>query len=133
MPVLVDSCIFLDIFTKDEAWFEWSSNALQDIVAKDVAVLNAVVYSEISVRFSEKSDLDALLPSDAFEYAAIPREAAYLAGKCYLRYRNRGGKRLTTLPDFFIGAHAVVARMPLLTRDSKRFRQYFPEATLICP
>jgi len=133
MSVMVDSCVFLDVFSKDSRWFEWSSNALADAADAGSIVLNSVIYSEISIRFNRIEDLEALLPSSIFEYQSIPREAAFLAGKCFVEYRRRGGRRLLPLPDFFIGAHAAVARLPLVTRDTKRFREYFPRLQLVQP
>jgi hypothetical protein len=44
-----------------------------------------------------------------------------------------GGTKTNVLSDFFIGAHAAVARATLLTRDVKRVRPYFPTVTLISP
>jgi predicted nucleic acid-binding protein len=133
MSVMVDSCVFLDVFSRDARWFEWSSNALAGAADSGSIVLNAVIYSEISIRFDRIEDLEALLPSGVFEYHPIPREAAFLAGKCFLQYRGRGGRKPLPSPDFLIGAHAAVARLPLITRDVRRFREYFPSLELICP
>lgn len=133
MSVMVDSCVFLDIFSRDSRWFEWSSTALANAADKGNIVLNPVIYAEISIRFDRIEELEALLPSDVLEYRLIPREAAFLAGKCFVEYRRRGGRRSLPLPDFFIGAHAAVARLPLVTRDAKRFRDYFPGLDLVQP
>jgi predicted nucleic acid-binding protein len=133
MAVMVDSCVFLDIFTRDARWFDWSSHALADAANEGVIVINPVIYAEISIRFKRIEELETLLPSDVFEYRAIPREAAFLAGKCFLEYRKRGGQKTLPLPDFFIGAHAIIQELDLVTRDTKRFREYFPGLKLICP
>lgn len=133
MPVMVDSCVFLDIFTRDAHWFDWSSEAVVEAANNGSIVLNTVIYSEISIRFERIEDLETLLPADVFEYHPIPREAAFLAGKCFLGYRRRGGQKALPLPDFFIGAHASIAGLDLVTRDVKRFREYFPGLKLICP
>ncbi len=133
MSVLVDSCVFLDIFTRDPRWFDWSSHALAEAANEGTIVMNSVIYAEISIRFERIEDLEMLLPSDVFEYRPIPREAAFLAGKCFLEYRRRGGQKSLPLPDFFIGAHAAVAKLDLVTRDAKRFREYFPGLKLIGP
>jgi predicted nucleic acid-binding protein len=87
----------------------------------------------VSVRFGTIEELESLLSPDVFDYRPIPREAAFLAGKCFLRYRRRGGGKATVLPDFLIGAHAAVEQLPLLTRDPRRFRDYYPTVELICP
>lgn len=133
MPVMVDSCVFLDVFSQDARWFGWSSSALAEAADAGTIVLNPVIYSEISMRFDRIEDLEMLLPSSIFEYEPIPREAAFLAGKCFLEYRRRGGRRSLPLPDFFIGAHAAVDRLVLVTRDVARFREYFPGLQLVHP
>jgi len=133
MSVMVDSCVYLDIFTKDSRWFEWSSRTLANAVNAGMIVLNPVIYAEISILFRRIEELEAFLSLDVFEYRAIPREAAFLAGKCFLEYRRRGGRKSLPLPDFFIGAHAAVENLALVTRDVKRFRDCFPGLKLISP
>jgi predicted nucleic acid-binding protein len=133
MGAMVDSCVLLDIFTEDTRWLAWSSGALADAADRDTIILNPVIYAEVSVGFERIEELEAVLPADVFACQAIPREAAFLAGKCFLKYRRRGGARTAPLPDFFIGAHALVAGLPLITRDAKRFEDYFPTLNLIAP
>jgi predicted nucleic acid-binding protein len=133
MPVMVDSCVYLDIFTQDSKWFAWSARALADAAEQGVVVMNPVIYAEISIRFERIEELEELLPRDVFEHRPIPREAAFLAGKSFVTYRRRGGRKVNPLPDFFIGAHAAVAQLSLITRDPTRFRRYFPSIALICP
>jgi len=130
---MVDSNVLLDVLTEDPAWFEWSSRSLQECAEDHVLVINPIIYAEVSIGFDRIEDLDAALPESMVERRPIPLEAAFLAGKCFLRYRERGGRRQSTLPDFFIGAHAAVERMRLLTRDASRYRTYFPKLKLICP
>lgn len=133
MNVLVDSSVLLDTFTEDSKWFEWSAVALARAVETSRLVVNPVIYAEISVRFDRIEDLDDALPLDRFAREPLPYDAAFLAGKAFLRYRRRGGQRSSPLPDFFIGAHAAVAGHRLLTRDPARFRTYFPKLDLISP
>ncbi len=99
----------------------------------NVVCINPVIYAEVSIRFEKIEELEAAIPVDLVERLSVPYEAAFLAGKCFLHYRRRGGTRQSTLPDFFIGAHAAVEGMPLLTRDVGRYRSYFPKLRLICP
>src|SRR5688572_15632617 len=115
--ILVDSNVILDIFSEDPQWFEWSSTALAEATEASRLVVNPIVYSEVSVRFSRIEDLNVALPRDRFIREPIPFEAAFLAGKAFVQYRRRGGARASPLPDFFIGAHAAVAGYRLLTRD----------------
>ena len=131
--VLVDSNVLLDVMTEDARWFEWSSGALERCAEESILCINPVIYAEVSIRFEAIEDLEAALPRDLIERLPIPYEAAFLAGKCFLNYRRRGGRRLSTLPDFFVGAHAAVEGMPLLTRDAGRYRTYFPKVRLIAP
>lgn len=131
--VLVDADVLLDVFTEDERWFEWSSAALEEAAETSRLVVNPVVYAEASMRFSRIEDFEDALPPSMAAREAIPFEAAFLAGKAFAAYRNRGGARSTTLPDFFIGAHAAVAGYRLLTRDPKIYRSYFPNLVLIAP
>jgi predicted nucleic acid-binding protein len=131
--VLVDSNILLDLMSEDEEWFAWSAGAIEWVADNSRLVINAVIYGEVSVRYSRIEDLDLALPKTIFDREAIPYEAAFLAGKSFLTYRQRGGTRRSPLPDFLIGAHAAVAGYQLLTRDAARYRTYFPRLRLIAP
>ncbi|HYG74193.1 MAG TPA: type II toxin-antitoxin system VapC family toxin [Planctomycetota bacterium] len=131
--VLVDANVILDLLTEDERWSEWSSNVVEELAETHALAINPIVYAEISIRFSSIEDLESALSNANFERLQIPWEAAFLAAKCHLQYRKRGGKRVATLPDFFVGAHALVAGLPLLTRDSTRYKTYFPKLQLIAP
>ncbi len=130
---LVDSNVILDILTLDRKWSDWSGETLASIGDQSRLVINAVIYAEISVRFSRIEDLEDALPARTVSREPIPFEAAFLAAKAFVRYRRRGGARSTTLPDFFIGAHAAVAGYRLVTRDPARYRSYFPHVALIAP
>jgi len=130
---LVDSNVLLDVLTGDEGWSEWSSKALAHAAETGPLFINPIVYAEVSVRFSRIEDVDdALRPSD-YRRLALPWEAAFLAGKAFLAYRQKRGTKASTLPDFLIGAHAAVAALELLTRDVARYRTYFPTVRLITP
>jgi predicted nucleic acid-binding protein len=131
--VLVDSNVLLDVFTEDPAWFDWSSDVLAEMAEHSVLVVNPIIYAEISVRFESIEELEQVLPPDQFAREPLPWEAAFLAGKSYMAYRRRGGERRSPLPDFYIGAHAAVRGMTLLTRDASRYRTYFPALRLIAP
>jgi len=131
--VMLDSNVLLDVLTEDPAWFGWSSRTLEECAQDHILVINPIIYAEVSIGFDRMEDLDAALPENLIERRAIPLEAAFLAGKCFLKYRQRGGQKRSTLPDFFIGAHAAVGKMTLLTRDASRYRTYFPRLRLISP
>lgn len=131
--VLVDSNVLLDVFSEDPAWFAWSAEALSSMAETSTLVVNPIVYAEVSVRFTRIEELEEALPADRFAREPLPWEAAFLAGKCYVAYRRRGGERRSPLPDFYIGAHAAVRGMTLLTRDASRYRTYFPDLDLVSP
>jgi predicted nucleic acid-binding protein len=131
--VLVDSNVILDILTEDLRWFSWSTEALESCANEGTVYVNPIIYAEISLRFETIEELEEAMPGEAFQRLALPVEAAFLAGKAFARYRREGGLRTSTLSDFFIGAHAAVAGLRLLTRDSRRYRTYFPTVSLIAP
>ena len=131
--VLVDSNVILDVLTEDPHWLAWSAEALAQAAETDVLVINPIIYAEISVRFARIEELEEALPTALFRREALPWEAGFLAGKCFLAYRRLGGPRRSPLPDFYIGAHAAVGSMTLLTRDATRYRSYFPTLALIAP
>jgi predicted nucleic acid-binding protein len=130
---MVDSNVLLDVVTDDPTWGEWSSQSLEQAANEAALIINALVYAEVSIGFASIEALEEALPSDLYRRERLPYEAAFLAGKAFLRYRESGGVRRSPLPDFYIGAHAAVAGYRLLTRDQARYRTYFPTLELIAP
>ncbi len=131
--ILVDSNVLLDVLTEDPVWGEWSAAALAAAADESALAINPIVYAEVSIGFERIEDLDDALPADTFQRLPLPWSAAFLAGKCFLAYRRAGGDRRSPLPDFYIGAHAAVAGMALLTRDAARYTTYLPKLRLIAP
>jgi predicted nucleic acid-binding protein len=131
--ILVDSSILIDIATDSEVWTDRSRRAVETLGRDRELVINAIVFAEVSIPFDRIEDIDERLPRDVFRREDVPWEAAFLAGKAFLRYRKSGGTRRSPLPDFFIGAHAAVRGYGLLTRDPKGFRTYFPTIEIIAP
>lgn len=131
--VLVDSNIILDLLENDPQWSVWSADQLAKSAEHSILMINPVIYAEISVGFERIEELEAIVKPEYFQRRPIPWEAAFLAGKCFIRYRKLGGVRRSPLPDFFIGAHAAVEGLTLLTRDASRYRTYFPTLALIAP
>ena len=130
---LVDTNVLLDLVTNDPIWADWSVRQLNVAAVRGALAVNGVIYAELSVRFARIEDLEAMLEESGIVVRAIPRAALFLAGKAFQRYRALGGQRRGVLPDFFIGAHAAVAGLALLTRDTGRYRGYFPSVDLIVP
>ncbi|MFZ5663145.1 MAG: type II toxin-antitoxin system VapC family toxin [Pseudomonadota bacterium] len=131
--VLVDSNVLLDVLTDDPRWYDWSATQLDACAARARLCINPIVYAEVSVGFQRIEHLDDALPPDLFTRLELPWEAGFLAGKAFLRYRRAHGTRTAPLPDFYIGAHAAIEGMALLTRDARRYRTYYPKLELICP
>jgi predicted nucleic acid-binding protein len=131
--VLVDTNVLLDVLTEDPEWLEWSSEALARSADESGLVINPIVYAEVSIGFDRIEDVESALPHDVFVRSPLPWDAAFLAGKCFTAYRRRGGEKRSPLPDFYIGAHAAVAGLSLLTRDPARYRTHFPKLKLIAP
>jgi predicted nucleic acid-binding protein len=130
---LVDSNVLIDIFTGDKIWFDWSAEALDRCAAEGRLLINDIVFAEISVRSTSEEAVRADLERLGIVLERIPMAALYLAGKVFEKYRAAGGTRRSLLPDFFLGAHAQIAGLPILTRDARRYRTHFPRVVLITP
>ena len=131
--VLVDSNIVLDVFLNDPKWADWSESKLDEYDQLGILYINSIVYSEISIGFDRIEDLESAIARAGFQMLEIPKEALFLAGKAYLKYKKRKGTKRTPLPDFFIGAQAAVQNLDLITRDVSRYQSYFPTVKLISP
>jgi len=131
--VLVDSNILLDVFLDDPQWATWAEEQLSAYSSSQHLYINPIIYAETSVGFSRIEDFEQTLQDGGFILLPLPREALFLAGKVFLQYRKRQGTKRSPLPDFFIGAHAAVDGLTLLTRDQRRYRTYFPSLTIASP
>lgn len=130
---LVDSNVILDVVTGDPRWSGWSGDALARAADEGALAINPIICAEVSIGFDRIETLDDVLPSVIFHRFPLPWAAGFLAGKCFARYRRLGGARRSPLPDFYIGAHAAVNGLTLLTRDPTRYRTYFPTLSIIAP
>lgn len=131
--ILIDSCILLDLFTDDPKWSDWSETILGKYSQTNTLFINSIIYTEISIGFNRIEEVEAAIEQVSVRVLEIPREALFLAGKVFLEYRRNKGSRNSTLPDFFIGAHAAVSSFDLITRDTARYKTYFPNINIICP
>ena len=131
--ILVDTNVILDLLEDDPVWGNWSQQQLEAASIRDTLCINPVIYAELSIAFARIEELEAALRVAGVSLEQVPREALFLAGKVFLAYRRKKGSKSGVLPDFFIGAHAAVMELPLLTRDSTRFASYFPTVRLIAP
>lgn len=131
--VLVDSNVVIDVLEDDPNWFDWSAAQLRAHALMHELAVNPIVYAELALAFTSHEALDAALRDLELRVVEVPRPALFLAGKAFIRYRREGGARPSVLPDFFIGAHAAVTGMTLITRDARRYRNYFPGVKLVSP
>ena len=133
MAALVDSNVLIDLTTRDPVWFFWSRQIIESKFGREPLIVNPIIFAEFSVRYSTFDEADALLDKDEFRREDLPYMAAFAASKAFLAYRRAGGAKEKPLPDFFIGAHAVVRGYSIITRDPSGYRSYFPGVDLVTP
>jgi hypothetical protein len=131
--ILVDTNVILDLVENDPVWADWSQQQLEAASLQATLCINPVIYAELSIAFDAIEELETMLIQGEIRLEPIPREALFLAGKAFVSYHRKKGRKTRVLPDFFIGAHAAVAGLPLLTRDTSRYATYFPTLELITP
>ncbi|MHB1273876.1 MAG: type II toxin-antitoxin system VapC family toxin [Rhodanobacter sp.] len=131
--ILVDTCVLLDVVQADARWADWSQEQMERAAERGGMLINPIIHAEFSVWYDDLQRLDRVLADFGVAFEELPRAALFLAGKAFRQYRARRGTRAGVLPDFFIGAHAAVSEMPLLTRDTARVRTYFPTVALLAP
>jgi predicted nucleic acid-binding protein len=131
--ILVDSCVLLDLFTDDDSWADWSENTLDKFSQTNTLYINSVIYTEVSIGFNKVEEVEAAIDALDVKVLEMPREALFLTGKVFLKYRKNKGTKNSPLPDFFIGAHASVSQFGLVTRDIDKFKTYYPKVNLIHP
>ena len=131
--IFVDSCVLLDLFTNNPSWVEWSESILEKYSQTNTLYINSIVYTEISIGFNKVEEVEKAISQLGIKVLEIPREALFLTGKAYLKYRKNKGTKNSPLPDFFIGAHVSVEKFDLITRDTNKYKTYFPQVKLIHP
>lgn len=131
--LLVDTNVLVDVLEDDPDWVEWSLARLREQSAIHELAINPIIYAELALTFETIEALDEVISELGLRFREIPRPALFLAGKAFVRYRRRGGTKTNVLPDFLIGAHAAVGRLPILTRDPRLYRSYFPKVEVISP
>ncbi len=130
---LFDTNVLLDIATADPVWSSWSEGALRSATAQGLVLINPIIYAELAPAFATADDLDRWLAPSIFQKLPLPYAAGWIAAQAFMKYRRCGGTRTSPLPDFYIGAHAEVEGLTLVTRDPGRYRTYFPNVALILP
>lgn len=131
--LLVDTNVLVDVLENDPEWADWSVRQLRAQSQVHELAINPVIYAELSLAFASVEALDRTVGSLGIELYELSRPALFLAGKAFIRYRRGGGQKSNVLADFFIGAQAAVLGCPILTRDARRYRSYFPRVKLITP
>ena len=131
--IFIDSCVLLDLFTDDPNWAEWSESVLEKYSQTNTLYINSIVYTEISIGFKKIEEVEVAIKELDIKVLEMPREALFLTGKVFLQYRKNYGTKTSPLPDFFIGAHTAVSKFDLITRDTSKYKTYFPQVKLIHP
>jgi predicted nucleic acid-binding protein len=131
--MLVDTNVLVDLLQNDPDWVDWSIAQLRAQSQIHRLIINPIIYAELSLTFSSVEALDRVLAGMVLPVVEVPKPALFLAGKAFVQYRRRGGQKSNVLADLFIGAHAAVARLPVLTRDAQRYQSYFPSVRLVTP
>lgn len=130
---LIDSNVLLDVATEDPRWYQWSAATLANAARTAPVLINPLIYAEVSANYDTIEELDDALPEQLLRRTPLPYPAGFVAARAFLTYRSGGGKRRSPLPDFYIGAHAAVDRLTLVTRDARRYRTYFPTLAVLAP
>jgi predicted nucleic acid-binding protein len=133
VSTFIDSCVLIDLIENDATWADWSQAQLERAANRGPMIINVAVYAEIANSFANESELESFVRATGLQLKPIPRAAVWLAAKAHQQYRRSKGTKTTTLPDFFIGAHALSEGLPLLTRDASRFKTYFPGIGVTAP
>lgn len=131
--IFIDSCVLLDLFTDNPNWAEWLESILEQYSQTNTLHINSIVYTEISIGFKKIEEVETAITELDIKVLEIPREALFLTGKVFLQYRKNHGTKTSPLPDFFIGAHTAIAKFDLITRDTSKYRTYFPQVKLVHP
>jgi predicted nucleic acid-binding protein len=130
---LLDANVLLDIATADANWMAWSQEQLRSAAGRGIVYINPIIYAELAPAFGTKEELDQFLDPSLFRRAPLPYDAGWIAAQAFIKYRRGGGTRNAPLPDFYIGAHAEIEQLTLVSRDAARYRTYFPSIALIAP
>ena len=137
LPTLVDSNVLIDVLADDPHWADWSLDQLERCGSEAALVINPLILAELSPRYDRAADLEAALAVLPLKREPLPWDAAFLAGQAFKAYRGAKGSAIlrarSPLPDFYIGSHALVSGMRLLTRDAHRYHNYFPRLEIIAP
>ena len=131
--LLFDTNVLLDIATTDPIWLPWSENQFRAAAVQGPILINPIIYAELAPAFASAADLDRWLDPQVFQRLILPYPAGWLAAQAFVRYRRAGGAKTSSLPDFYIGAHAAIEERTLVTRDAAHYRTYFPNVLLIAP
>ena len=130
--ILIDTNVLIHILARNDIWYDWPKARLTELKA-DRLHINDIVYAELAPYYSSEKALDDAIAELELILERIPKLALFNAGRVFRDYRRSGGTRTSILSDFFIGAHADVTGLTILTRDVRRYRTYFPNVALIAP
>jgi len=130
---LFDTNVLLDIATAAPTWLSWSEAQFRTAAGQGPILINPIIYAELAPAFASAAELDRWLDPALFLRLSLPYAAAWSAAQAFLKYRRGTGAKTSPLPDFYIGAHAELENLTLVTRDAARYRTYFPKVQMIAP
>ena len=130
---LVDTNIWIDCIDDASPWRDWAVEQLQTYSERAPLHVNLIIYTELLVPGPSVDALDALLDVYDTLRSPLPWACASLAAAAFAQYRRRGGSKQKPIPDFYIGAHAAVANLRVLTRDPAPYKSYFPRLVIVAP
>lgn len=131
--VMVDTNVWIDCIDDASRWHDWAIEQLQTCSERAPLHVNIVIYTELLVPRPDTRALDAMLDVYGTLRSPLPWACAALAAQAFVQYRRRGGARSRPMPDFYIGAHAAVANLSVLTRDRAGYASYFPRLAVLTP
>lgn len=131
--ILVDTNVLIDVLADDPDWAEWSETQLMKLIETDELAINPIIYAELAAAYRSEVALEKALRYWPLVRLPLPYTAGYLSGQAFRKYRRQGGQIRSPLPDFYIGAHAQIETLPLLTRDTTRYKCYFPKVRMLTP
>jgi len=130
---LVDTNVWIDCIDEASPWNEWAVEQLQTCSERSPLHVNLIIYTELLVPGPKVDALDALLDVYGTVRSPLPWACASLTAAAFAQYRRRGGSRRKPIPDFYIGAHAAVSNLSVLTRDPAAYKSHFSRLVVVAP
>jgi predicted nucleic acid-binding protein len=131
--IAIDSSVLVDLLADDPATSDSAEASLRQALSAGPVVVCDVVVTEITTALAGGAEVLGVLEEMGIAFHPVEAKSAVRAGEMQRRYRQRGGQRQRTVPDFIVGAHALLQCDALITRDAAFFRDYFKGLKVIVP